>query len=80
MWIDRNGNLTNSGLYTITGDQLMIANISALSDGDRAIRCCEVLSNGMVVEGVQYKVEPLGMCCVDSLSPSLPLLLSRYAQ
>ena len=62
MWIDRNGNLTNSGLYTITGPQLMIANVSALSDGeDKAIRCCEVLSNGMVVEGIEYKVEPLGM-------------------
>ena len=62
MWIDRNGNLTNSGLYTITGPQLMIANVSALSDGeDKAIRCCEVLSNGIVVEGIEYKVEPLGM-------------------
>ena len=65
MWIDRNSNLTNSSLYTITGPQLMIANISALSDEeDKAIRCCEVLSNGIVVTGDEYMVEPLGMCCV----------------
>ena len=62
MWIDRNSNLTNSSLYSITGPQLMIANISALSvEEDKAIRCGEVLSNGIVVEGVEYKVEPLGM-------------------
>ena len=62
MWIDRIKNLTNSTLYTMTGDQLMIANISALSvEEDKAIRCCEVLSNGIIVEGVEYKVEPLGM-------------------
>ena len=65
MWIDRNSNLTNSTLYTITGDQLMIANISALSgEEDKAIRCCKVLSNGIVVEGVEYYVEPLGMYVV----------------
>ena len=62
MWIDRNSNLTNSSLYTITGPQLMIANVSALSvEEDKTIRCCEVLSNGIIVEGVEYKVEPLGM-------------------
>ena len=62
MWIDRNSNLTNSSLYSITGPQLMIANISALSvEEDKAIRCGEVLGNGIVVEGVEYKVEPLGM-------------------
>ena len=62
MWIDRNSNLTNSSLYTITGPQLMIANVSAVSDEkDKAIRCCEVLSNRIIVEGVEYKVEPLGM-------------------
>ena len=62
MWIDRSRNLINSSLYTITGPQLMIANISVLSgEEDKAIRCCEVLSNGIVVEGVEYIVEPLGM-------------------
>ena len=62
MWIDRNSNLTNSTLYTITGPQLMIANVSALSvEENKAIRCGEVLSNGIIVEGVEYKVEPLGM-------------------
>ena len=62
MWIDRNSNLTNSSLYTITGPQLMIANVSALSgEEDKAIWCHEVLSNGIVLKGVEYKVEPLGM-------------------
>ena len=62
MWMDRNSNLTNSTLYTITGPQLMIANVSALSvEEDKAIRCGEVLNNGIVVEGVEYNVEPLGM-------------------
>ena len=62
MWIDGNSNLTNSSLYTITGPRLMIANISGLSvEEDRAIRCCEVLNNGIIVEGVEYNVEPLGM-------------------
>ena len=62
MWIDRNSNLTNSTLYTITGPQLMIANVSALSVvEDKAIRCCAVLSNGIVVKGDEYMVEPLGM-------------------
>ena len=61
MWIDRNSNLTNSTLYTITGPRLTIANVSTLSGEDKAIRCCEVLNNGMVVEGIEYKVEPLGM-------------------
>ena len=62
MWLDRNSNLTNSSLYTITGPQLMIANVSALSgEKHKAIRCCEVLNKGIIVEGVEYKVEPLGM-------------------
>ena len=62
MWIDRNSNLTNSTLYTITGPQLMIANVSGLSvEEDKTIRCCEVLNNGIIVEGVEYHVEPLGM-------------------
>ena len=61
MWIDRNSNLTNSTLYTITGPRLTIANVSTLSGEDKAIRCGEVLNNGMVVEGIEYKVEPLGM-------------------
>ena len=62
MWMDGNGNLTNSTVYTITGPQLMIANVSAISgEEDKAIRCCEVLSNGIIVEGVEYTVEPLGM-------------------
>ena len=62
MWIDRNSNLTNSSLYTITGPQVMIANISALSvEEDKAIRCCEVLNNGIMVTGDEYMVESLGM-------------------
>ena len=70
--MDRNSNLTNSSLYTITGPQLMIANISALSgEKDKAIRCGEVLSNGIVVTGDEYMVEPLGMSCVHLVSPSL---------
>ena len=62
MWIDRNSNFTNSTLYTITGPQLMIANVSALSDEeDKAIRCSEVLNNEIMVTGEEYMVEPLGM-------------------
>ena len=82
MWIDRNSNLTNSSLYTITGPQLMIANISALSgEEDKAIRCCEVLSNGIVMEGVEYNVEPLGMlhkCSVTITTPCLDMNSSTY--
>ena len=64
MWIDRNSNLTNSSLYTITGPQLMIANVSALSvEEDKAIRCGEVMNNGIVVTGDEYKIEPLTICC-----------------
>ena len=60
--MDGNGPLDNSDQYSITGDQLMIASVSALSgEEDKAIRCGEVLSNGMIVEGVEYNVEPLGM-------------------
>ena len=62
MWIDRNSNLTDSSLYTITGPQLMIDSISALSgEKHKAIRCGEVLTNGIIVEGVEYNVDPLGM-------------------
>ena len=60
--MDENGPVVNSDQYSITGDQLVIANVSAISDEkDKAIQCCEVLSNGIVVEGVEYNVEPLGM-------------------
>ena len=63
--MDGNGPLNNSDPYSITGDQLMIANVSAISDGeDKAIRCSEVLNNRIVVTGEEYMVEPLGMCCV----------------
>ena len=65
-------------LYTITGPWLMIGNVNALSgEEDKAIRCCEVLNNGIIVEGVEYKVEPLGMLllCVEFVSPSLLLLV-----
>ena len=42
----------------------MIANVSAISDGkDKAIQCSKVLNNGIVVTGVNYHVEPLGMYC-----------------
>ena len=81
MWIDRSSNLTNSTVYTITGCQLTIANVSALGvEEDKAIRCCEVLNNGIVVKGVEYKVEPLGMLLlyVEFVSPSLLLLMSIY--
>ena len=62
MWMDGNGPLDNTDRYSIIGDQLMIANISALSvEEDKAIRCCEVLNNGIIVKGVEYMVEPLGM-------------------
>ena len=59
-----NSPLVNSDQYTyfMTGAQLMIANVSAISDEeDKVIKCSEVLSHGMVVEGVEHKVEPLGM-------------------
>ena len=62
--MDANGPLDNSDQHSITGDQLMIANISGISDEDKAIRCSEVLTNGIVVTGEEYMVEPLGMCCV----------------
>ena len=65
IWIDGNGPIDNSDQYSMTGDQLMIANVNALSGGeDKAIRCCEVLNNGIVVTGEVYMVEPLGMYCV----------------
>ena len=63
--MDRNGPLVNSDQYSITGDQLMIANVSAISgEEDKTIRCSEVLSNGIIVSGEEYMVEPLGMCYV----------------
>ena len=63
--MDRNGPLINSDQYSITGDQLMIDSISALSvEEEKAIRCSEVLSNGIVVTGEEYKLKALGICCV----------------
>ena len=60
--MDGNRNLTNSSLYTVTGHQLMIANVNVLSgEEDKAIRCCEVLSNGIIVTGEEYMVKSLGM-------------------
>ena len=60
--MDKNGPLDNSDQYSITGDQLAIANIGAISgEEDKAIRCSEVLNNGMVVTGEEYMVEPIGM-------------------
>ena len=48
--------------YSFIGPNFMIANVSVLSgEKCKTIRCCEVLSNGIIVEGVEYKVEPLGM-------------------
>ena len=62
MWMDGNGPLDTSDQNSIIGDQLMIANVSAISDEeDKVIKCSEVLSHGMVMEGVEHKVEPLGM-------------------
>ena len=63
--MDGNGPLDNSDQYSIIGDHLMIANITVLTDKyDKAIRCCEALSNGIVVTGEEYKIKSLGMCCV----------------
>ena len=60
--MDGNGPLDNTDRYSIIGDQLVIANISAISDEeDKAIRCSEVLNNRIVVTGEEYMVEPLGM-------------------
>ena len=60
--MDGNGPLDNSDPYSMTGDQLMIANINVINgEEDKAIRCGEVLSSGIIVEGVEYNVEPLGM-------------------
>ena len=60
--MDGNGPLDNSDPYSMTGDQLMIANINVINgEEDKTIRCGEVLSSGIVVEGVEYNVEPLGM-------------------
>ena len=74
--MDGNGPLDNSTLYGITGAQLMIANMSAISDGkDKAIQCCEVLNNGIVLEGVKYNVEPLSMSyvlCGNSIYSNTP--------
>ena len=65
MWIDGNGPLENSGHYSITGDKLAIANVSTISvEEDKAIRCSEVLNNGIIVTGKVYMLEPLGMSCV----------------
>ena len=62
--MDGNGPLVNSDQYSIIGHQLLIANISAISDGKgKDVQCREVLNNGIVVTGVNYHVEPLGMCC-----------------
>ena len=62
--MDGNSNLTNSTVSFMTGHQLVIVNLRTLSEEDKVIQCCEVLNNGMVVEGTEYKVEPLGMYCV----------------
>ena len=60
--MDGNGPLVNSDQYSIFGDQLMIANVSAMGGEEhKNIRCSEVLRNGIIVEGVQYNVKPLGM-------------------
>ena len=63
--MDGNGPLKNSDQYSITGDQLIIDSISTISGEEhKSIRCCEVLSNGIVVTGEVYKLKALGMCCV----------------
>ena len=62
--MDGNGRVDNSDQYSITGDQLIKANVSAISGGeDKGVQCGEVLNNGIVVTGEEYMVEPLGMCC-----------------
>ena len=75
IWTEGNGPLDNSTLYGITGAQLMIANISAINDGeDKANQCCEVLNNGIVL-GVKYNVESLGMSyvlCGNSIYSNTP--------
>ena len=61
--MDGHGPLAATDQYSITGDQLMIANVSAISDWEnKTIRCCEVLNNGIVVTGEVYMVEPLSNC------------------
>jgi hypothetical protein len=57
IWMDSSGPLTSSDQYTINGPQLTITNASAVSDN--TIRCSEVLTNGITVTGVVYRVEPL---------------------
>ena len=62
--MDKNGPIENSDQYSITGDQLMIDNVCIVSDGkDKDVQCSEVLNNGIVVTGVNYHMEPLGMYC-----------------
>ena len=58
-----NGPLDTSDLYSFVGPKFMIANVSAISNREnKAIRCSEVLNNGIVITGEVYMVEPLGIC------------------
>ena len=56
IWMDSSGPLTSSDQYTINGPQLTITNASTVSDN--TIRCSEVLTNGITVTGVAYRLEP----------------------
>ena len=59
--MDGSGAVSNSEQYTIDGDQLIIKDVCAISDGDgMSYQCGGVLPTGRTVMGEDYHVEPLG--------------------
>ena len=59
--MDGRGAVGNSDQYIIDGDQLLIKDVCAISDGDgMSYRCGGVLPTGTTVMGGDYQVEPLG--------------------
>ena len=59
--MDGRGAVRNSDQYVIDGDQLMIEDVCAISDGDgMSYQCGGVLPTGTTVMGGDYHVKPLG--------------------
>ena len=75
--MDSRGAVRNSDQYLIDGDQLIIKDACAISDGDgMSYRCGGVLPTGSIVMGEDHHVKPLGelvlfeviLCSVTFLS------------
>ena len=59
--MDGRGVVRNSHQYVIDGDQLLIKDVCAISDGDgMSYQCGGVLPTGTTVMGGDFRVEPLG--------------------